>query len=258
MKTATLHLCRYFLILSAVSILSWQGSLKAQATDQENRFYLGFTGSVVFPYDSKPLPDANGQGIEFNSGGGFTAAFGYAFKEGFSTEVEWGYQQAAIGNPPLTVPAIDLGDLDLEGFDLGDLDLGGLGGLGGFEFPSITITLDGRIKTQSLMGNVYYRYPKWKVSPYAGFGVGAFFHDGTLTSGAEFGVVDFPGGPDLPIEPLTATATYDDSRFAYQIMAGLSARLFKLVELRLGYRFRSSRGEPVDSDQIEAGIRFRF
>ena len=88
MKTATLHLCRYFLILSAVSILSWQGSLKAQATDQKNRFYLGFTGSVVFPYDSKPLPDANVQGIEFKAGGGFTAAFGYAFKEGFSTEVE--------------------------------------------------------------------------------------------------------------------------------------------------------------------------
>ena len=265
MKTATLHLCRYFLILSAVSILSWQGSLKAQATDQKNRFYLGFTGSVVFPYDSKPLPDANGQGIDFKAGGGFTAAFGYAFKEGFSTEVEWGYQQASIGNPPLTVaPQIDLGELDLEGFDLGDLDfggLGGLGGLGGFEFPSITITLDGRIKSQSLMGNVYYRYPKWKVSPYAGFGVGAFFHDGTFTTSADFGIVDFgglPGAPSQPIEPLSITATYDDSRFGYQIMAGLSARLFKLLELRLGYRFRSSRGEPIDSDQIEAGIRFRF
>ena len=32
------------------------------------------------------------------------------------------------------------------------------------------------------------------------------------------------------------------SRFAYQIMAGLSARISKLVEFRLGYRFRSSRG----------------
>ena len=32
------------------------------------------------------------------------------------------------------------------------------------------------------MGNVYYRYPKWRVSPYAGFGLGAFFHDGTVTS----------------------------------------------------------------------------
>ena len=41
-------------------------------------------------------------------------------------------------------------------------------------------------------------------------------------------------------------------------MAGLSARISKLVEFRCGYRFRSSRGEPIDADQIEAGIRLRF
>ena len=30
------------------------------------------------------------------------------------------------------------------------------------------------------MGNIYYRHPRWRVSPYAGFGVGAFFHDGVV------------------------------------------------------------------------------
>ena len=59
-----------------------------------------------------------------------------------------------------------------------------------------------------------------------------------------------PGGP--------LTVTYEDSRFAYQIMGGLSVRVYKRVEFRFGYRFRSSRGGPIDADQIESGIRFRF
>ena len=41
-------------------------------------------------------------------------------------------------------------------------------------------------------------------------------------------------------------------------MGGLSVRVYKRVEFRFGYRFRSSRGEPIDADQIEAGVRFRF
>ena len=116
------------------------------------------------------------------------------------------------------------------------------------------------------MGNVYYRYPKWRVSPYVGFGLGAFFHDKTSTVSIEFGplpsgviglgdIIIGPGG--IPTEALNTTA-YEDSRFAYQIMGGLSARVSKRVEFRFGYRFRSSRGGPIDADQIESGIRFRF
>ena len=187
----------------------------------------------------------------FKAGAGFTAAFGYAFKEGFSTEMEWGYQKIRTDNP-------------IENLSQ-DISLGGFSGFGGFELlsPSITIENNGEIKTQSLMGNVYYRYPKWRVSPYAGFGLGAFFHDGTFAStvtienffppgGTFFPPIDFP---TEPLEPLKVTGAYEDSRFAYQIMAGLSARISKLVEFRFGYRFRSSRGEPIDADQIEAGIR---
>ena len=63
-----------------------------------------------------------------------------------------------------------------------------------FEFP----VSDGEIKTQSLMGNVYYRYPKWRVSPYAGVGFGAFFHDRTVTSTI---TVENIGQPFLEIFP---------------------------------------------------------
>ena len=246
-----MNLRRYFFTLLVVLPLS--GPLSAQDADKDGEFFVGFAGSAVFPYDPKGLSGIGGEGINFKAGGGFTAAFGYAFKEGFSTEMEWGYQKVGIGNP--------IGNLSqASGWQA---RAGRVGGLifEGFEIPSpsITIESDGAIKTQSLMGNVYYRYPKWRVSPYAGFGLGAFFHDRTVTSTISF--EPFPHLPDefflgFPGGPLTVT--YEDSRFAYQIMGGLSVRVYKRVEFRFGYRFRSSRGEPIDADQIEAGVRFRF
>ena len=122
------------------------------------------------------------------------------------------------------------------------------------------------------MGNVHYRYPKWRVGPYVGVGFGAFFHDRTVTSTLTVTVEDtgilfleifrlVDGLPTTITEGTTVTThtfTDEDSRFAYQIMGGLSAQISQHVEFHFGYRFRSSRGEPIDSDQIESGLRFRF
>ena len=176
MKIATLNLHRYFLVLLA--ILFWHSPLSAQATSEDGRFYLDFDGSAVFPY-TQSIPSAYygdaGDGLKV--GAGFTAAFGYAFKGGFSTEMEWGYQKVGIDQPPETF---------FQGIP-SRIDVGGIAGPEDFPFPSrsiadITFKIDGEIKTQSLMGNVYYRYPKWRVSPYAGVGFGAFFYDRTVTS----------------------------------------------------------------------------
>ena len=174
-----------------------------------------------------------------------------------------GHQRVGIGNKlpfgnlPQTIGGLIWTDSEgSEGFEIPSL-------------PSITIESDGEIKTQSLMGNVYYRYPKWRVSPYAGFGLGAFFHNGTVTSTATiengFGtigvgvpIIELLPPVGFPTEPLRTTVTYQDSRFAYQIMGGLSVRASPLLEFHTGYRFRSSRGAVIDADQIEAGIRFRF
>ena len=246
-----MNLLRYFLTLLVVLLL--YNPLSAQDADKDGQFYLGFAGSAVFPYDPKGQSGPGGEGINFKAGTGFTAAFGYAFKEGFSTEIEWGYQKAGIGGPTANLS---------QNIDLG----GGIGVIGfeDFEIPSIAIEIDGAIKTQSLMGNSYYRYPKWRVSPYVGFGLGSFFHDGTFTSTVTFetegiGVIPPPAiGIISSTDSLKATVAYDDSRFAYQIMGGLSARVSKRMEFRFGYRFRSSRGEPIDADQIEVGVRFRF
>ena len=250
MKIATLNSHRHFLVLLA--ILFWHSPLGAQDVD-EGEFYLNFSGSAVFPYDPRGQLD----NTALKAGTGFTAAFGYAFKDGFSTEMEWGYQKVGIGNPA---------DNSSQ-----DINTGGFASPVGFESPSITIEVDGEIKTQSLMGNVYYRYPKWRVSPYAGVGLGAFFHDGVFTSTvtveSELGTIGIPAdilpyiepfNIGFPTEPLRTTVAYEDSRFAYQIMGGLSAQISQHVEFHFGYRFRSSRGEPIDSDQIESGLRFRF
>ena len=110
--------------------------------------------------------------------------------------------------------------------------------------------------------------PEGRVSPYAGFGLGVFFHDGTFTSTVTIENPPIIFRPEVMVRPiglntrdpldLRTTVAREDSRFAYQIMAGLLVRGPKRVEFRFGYRFRSSRGEPIDADQIEAGIRFRF
>lgn len=229
--------------------------LSAENTDGAGEFFVGFAGSAVFPYDPKNPSDAGGAGIDFNAGAGFSAAFGYSFKEGFSTEMEWGYQKAAVGAPSVNLS---------QGFNTGSTGSEASGRI------PISIRIDGDIKTQSLMGNVYYRYPKWKVSPYAGFGLGSFFHNGVINSSVtlETALPDFLSGLlDIPApdsgntsdpHSLMTTVAYDDTRFAYQIMAGLSARLSRSMEFRFGYRFRSSRGQPIDSDQIEGGVRFHL
>ena len=255
MKIATLNLHRYFLVLLA--ILFWHSPLGAQATSEDGRFYLDFDGSAVFPYDPRGQSGTGGEGINFKAGGGFTAAF----KEGFSTEMEWGYQKVGIDQPPETF---------FQGIP-SRINVGGIAGPEDFPFPSrsiadITFKIDGEIKTQSLMGNAYYRYPKWRVSPYAGVGFGAFFYDRTVTSTV---TVENIGQPFLEIFPMigdlppvfaggATTFTDEDSRFAYQIMGGLSAQISQNVEFHFGYRFRSSRGSPIDSDQIESGLQFRF
>ena len=235
-----MNLRRYFFTLLVVLPLS--SPLSAQETDEDDKFYLDFAGSAVFPYNPK---GQFGHGVK--AGAGFTAAFGYAFKEGFSTEIEWGHQKVGIGNP-----TGNLSQVPFPRMVSGD-----------FSLPpsSITMEIDGEIKTQSLMGNFYYRYPKWRVSPYAGFGLGAFFHDGALTRTVtfEYDALRKPRAIITEVlNPPNTTVAYEDSRFAYQIMVGLSVQVSPLLEFHTGYRFRSSRAAEIDADCIEAGIRFRF
>ena len=249
-----MNLLRHFSFTLLVGLPLLCGPLSAQGTDEDDKFYLDFAGSAVFPYNPK---GQLGHGVK--AGAGFTAAFGYAFKEGFSTEIEWGHQKVGVGNPTGNLSQVPFFGVMVSG-DFSPLTPSSITNP---LPPSITTEIDGEIKTQSLMGNFYYRYPKWRVSPYAGFGLGAFFHNGAVTRTVTFAFEDaFPPNiirpGDIPTEALNTTVAYEDSRFAYQIMVGLSVRVSPLLEFHTGYRFRSSRGAEIDADCIEAGIRFRF
>ena len=48
-----MNLRRYFFTLLVVLPLS--SPLSAQETDEDDKFFLGFAGSAVFPYDPNPL-----------------------------------------------------------------------------------------------------------------------------------------------------------------------------------------------------------
>ena len=200
MKIGTLHVHRYFPTL--LVILLWCAPLGAQETGEEGWFYLDLTGSAVFSYDPRIPSDAGVAGPGYEVGTGFTAAFGYGFKEGFSTEMEWGYRKVGVGNSAENL----LQDIDLEGFtDFPGL-VGGLADFSGFQLPSIGIEIDGELETQSLMGNAYYRYPEWRVRSLCRIRlVGTFFHDGAFTStftvGNELGNIDIPRHRDSRRSP---------------------------------------------------------
>lgn len=254
---------KFCLLLSA--ILVFTSPLAAQ-TQNNSRFYVDVTGHALFPHAAS-INGPPGQVISWrnstfsgvapsvvydtvvpmpglNTGAGLTAAFGALVGRGFSTEVEWGYQRAGIGDPD-------------ENFLL---SAGGTGGFGEFNgdipLPSISSRIDGDIHIQSLMVNLYYRHPSWRISPYAGFGAGGLFYNTRVNTRLEIdleGLLD-----DLPINESGLEIRNEERRFGFQLMTGLSFRLRQRVELRVGYRYRSGRTGPVNSDQVEGGVRFRF
>ena len=71
-----MNLRRYFFTLLVVLPLS--SPLSAQETDEDDKFFLGFAGSAVFPYDPNPLA-----GLGLKAGPGFTAGFRVRLQRGF-------------------------------------------------------------------------------------------------------------------------------------------------------------------------------
>ena len=242
----------YRFCIVSIALLVLSTPLIAQ-TRHSSHFYIDVTGHALFPHASTPSGDINVLSPRFDTGAGLTAAFGTLVGRGFSTEIEWGYQQAGIGDPDENLLPSLAGTGIIEGFD---------GPVGDIPLP-FSLMIDGDIQTQSLMANLHYRHPSWRLSPYAGFGAGIFFYDATVETRLDIDLEglfgDFPideGGLELP--PLTATIREEERRFGFQLMTGLSLRIRPSIELRIGYRYRSVRDGPVDSDQVEGGVRFRF
>ena len=235
----------FCLALGAVVMFSCP--LAAQTRDN-GRFYVEVTGHALFPHAASiPTGDIGVQSPGFNTGAGLTAGFGAFVGQGFSTELEWGYQRAGIGDPDE--------NLLLSAGGAGFIDFGGIDWTGAVPLP-FSLRIDGEIRAQSLMGNLYYRHPSWRISPYAGFGAGIVFYDARIDTQLEL----LPSGESLEegLPPLTTNVRSEERRFVHQLMTGLSLRLYPRVEMRIGYRYRSGRDGPFNSDQVEGGVRFRF
>ena len=241
-----------FCILS-IALLVFSTPLYAQAQDS-GRFYVDVSGHALFPHASASSGEINELSPGFDTGAGLTAAFGTLVGRGFSTELEWGYQRAGVGDPDENLLLSAAGTGIIEGFNgpVGDLPL------------PFSLKIDGTIQTQSLMANLYYRHPSWRLSPYAGLGAGIFFYDAEIDTQLDIDLEglfgDFLMGESLEeaLPPLTTTLRHAERRFGFQLMTGLSFRVRPRVELRIGYRYRSGRDGPVNSDQVEGGVRFRF
>lgn len=230
--------------LALSAVLVFASPLAAQ-TQNNSRFYADVAGHALFPHAARVAPGADVPTPGLDTGAGLTAAFGARVGRGFSTELEWGYQRAGIGDPDENFLLSAGGTVGFGEEFNGDIPL-----------PPISTKTDGNIRIQSLMVNLCYRHPSWRISPYAGFGAGGLFYDTRINTRFEIdaeGLLD-----DLPTIESGLEIRSEQHRFGFQLMAGLSFRLRQRVELRVGYRYRSGRTGPVNSDQVEGGVRFRF
>ena len=239
------------LALSAVLVFA---SPLASQTPNNSRFYADVAGHALFPHAARVAAGADLPTPGLDTGAGLTAAFGTRVGQGFSTELEWGYQRAGIGDPDEDL----LSTVD----PIGTIDFVGIPSQSPLPLPSIAFSIDGDIQVQSLMVNLCYRHPRWRISPYAGFGAGGLFYDTTARASGRINT-RFEIDAEEPLDDLPPIESgleirSEQRRFGFQLMAGLSFRLRQRVELRLGYRYRSGRSGPVNADQVEGGVRFRF
>ncbi len=197
------------------------------------------------------LPNGTGVGwnTEFDAGFALSGAAGVTFLNAFRGELEIAYQSNDVD----THTDVVAGGIALGGADAGVLITGS---------PALGVTTadlvaDGRgsVETLFVMANAYYDFgdPNWYVRPYVGGGLG-------------IGIVD------VDYSPSGVTIIDDDqTTFAYQAMAGLSAAVLPNLDVFGGYRFRGTSDVETDvslfnatldienqAHILEAGIRFKF
>lgn len=101
--------------------------------------------------------------------------------------------------------------------------------------------LTGDLDSYSGMANLYWEFmgcplEKWK--PYVGAGIGFAIFDPSLRS----------------LSPPTLSASFDDSSFAYQFMAGINHRLDAQTDLFVEYRYFGTSDVQIDSALAPFGI----
>lgn len=126
--------------------------------------------------------------------------------------------------------------------------------------PTGRIVADVQQETLRGMANVYFDITDGPVQPYVGAGIGVAKVDLLFVA---------PRAP-FPTEPPRTLIDGDDTRFAYQIMGGVSAQISARLAFTLQYRWfdagtitiPDSRGEATTRDvaghHVDAGLRLTF
>ncbi|MGH6785317.1 MAG: outer membrane protein [Novosphingobium sp.] len=206
--------------LLAGSLSAFAGAASAQTTDKEKGVYIAAAFSVTTTDTvSRTIPNVPAPGVDltivnpFNTGYGGAVAAGYDFGRA-RIEGEFGYTDNGVDR--YIVPA---------------------GPFAG------TLPLDGGRTVRRYMANAYFDLTEGPVRPYIGVGAGAAaIHMRTV-------------GPRAfaPTEPPRTLTDVKDTRFAYQLIGGLSVSTGKRVTVSAQYRWLDA-GSIRGSDT--AGVPF--
>ena len=216
------------------------GSIGAGLTEiLEDRDFETPGEGLVTPVDSE---------LDYDDGIGVSSAIGYAFGNGFRSELEFTYRQ---NDARFVAP---------------DFVNGQLGGFSGFPASGLT----GEAKSYGFMANLLYDFHQIKqnnsklpITPYIGGGVGALIAD-----------IEIAASNPSAINGLTPLSI-DDSRglLAAQGIAGVGIELAENLVLDLSYRylattkrqfdgafagFDSTVNTNLDSHNFFAGLRWNF
>lgn len=102
--------------------------------------------------------------------------------------------------------------------------------------------IEGDVKIHNFMFNTIFKYPEGKIHPYLGLGLGFSYFDFSVTSTSQLNGVSY-----------NARRSYDDTVFAWQVLAGVDIELTNNLSLDIGGRYfdTESLNDSYDDDYYD-------
>jgi opacity protein-like surface antigen len=102
--------------------------------------------------------------------------------------------------------------------------------------------IEGDVKIHNFMFNTIFKYPEGKIHPYLGLGLGFSYFDFSVTSTSRLNGVSY-----------NARRSYDDTVFAWQVLAGVDIELTNNLSLDIGGRYfdTESLNDSYDDDYYD-------
>jgi opacity protein-like surface antigen len=102
--------------------------------------------------------------------------------------------------------------------------------------------IEGNAKIHNFMFNAILKYPEGKIHPYLGLGIGASYFDFSVTATSRLNGVSY-----------NARRSYDDTVFAWQVLAGVDIELTNNLSLDIGGRYfdTESLNDSYDDDYYD-------